>query len=396
VAVKTKLVNFLDILHSNFWFVPALLAVAAWLLSSVTLTADLTFRAKTLEIFGYSRGPDGARMLLATVAGSVIGIAGVSFSITIAALSLASSQLGPRLLRTFIRDVGNQLVLGTQLATFLYCLLILRTINGIGDEDFVPHLSVVTSLILAVVSLAVFIYFIDHISSSVQADHVAAVVNQELEAVINRAFPAQTTFDTPECRMACIDEQDIAMQLKGCSASIGSAKSGYLRAIDMRALVRVATKCDALLCLERRPGDFVVQGSTLAWSSSKKQDQELLEREVNRACLFGRQRTSVEDVEFVIHQLVEIAVRALSPGTNDPFTAITCIDWLGRASCQITERTFPSPYHYDGSQTLRVISQPETFERLFDAVFSQIREAAHTNTLVTLHLLETSFICWKP
>jgi uncharacterized membrane protein len=200
--MKTRLLNLLNILHSNFWFVPALLLAAAYLLSSVTLTADSTFQDKTLEIFGYNRGPDGARILLSAVAGSVIGIAGVSFSITVAALSLASSQLGSRLLRTFIRDIGNQLVLGTLLATFLYCLLILRTINGTGDEAFVPHISVVTSLVLAVASLAVFIYFINHISSSMQADHVAAAVNQELEAVINRVFPSQTTLETPERRTA--------------------------------------------------------------------------------------------------------------------------------------------------------------------------------------------------
>jgi uncharacterized membrane protein len=222
-----------------------------------------------------------------------------------------------------------------------------------------------------------------------QADHVAAAVNQELEAVINRVFPSQTTVETPERRTASFDEQDIAMRLKSCSASIGAAKSGYLQAIDMGTLVKVAAKHDVLLRLERRPGDFVVQGSTLAWASSKKQDQEKLKREVNQACLFGSQRTPVEDVEFVINQLVEVAVRALSPGINDPFTAITCINWLGRASCQIIQRAFPSPYHYDREQTLRVISQSETFERLFDAVFSPIREAAHTNTAVTLHLLKT-------
>ncbi|GAC1616883.1 MAG: hypothetical protein NVS4B11_05360 [Ktedonobacteraceae bacterium] len=137
--MKTKLLNLTDTLRSNFWFVPALLLTAAWMLSLVTLRLDSAFKDQTVVLFGYNRGPDGARLLLSTVAGSVIGVAGVSFSITITALSLASSQLGPRLLRTFMRDTGNQLVLGTLLATFLYCLLILRTINGTGNETFVPH-----------------------------------------------------------------------------------------------------------------------------------------------------------------------------------------------------------------------------------------------------------------
>lgn len=386
--MKTKLLNLVEILRSSFWFVPALLLVVIWLLSLATLTLDTAFKGQALEVFGYTRGPDGARMLLSTVAGSAIGVAGVSFSITIAALSLASSQLGPRLLRTFMRDVGNQLVLGTLLATFLYCLLILRTINGTGNEAFVPHISVVTSLVLAVASLGVLIYFIDHVSSSLQADRVAATVNRELEGVINRVFPEQETRETPERGPESM-YKDIATRLENGSGSIEAAQSGYLQAIDMETLLHVTVKCDVLLCLARRPGDFVVRGSKLALYSATKQSEEKLSKEVNQACIFGVQRTPIQDVEFAINQLVEIAVRALSPGINDPFTAITCINWLGRALCQITERTLPSPYHYDKEHTLRIVSQPETFERLADAVFSQIREAAHTNTAVTLHLLET-------
>ncbi len=386
--MKTKFLNLVDILRSSFWFVPALLLAVAWVLSIATLTLDAAFKNQAIEIFGYNRGPDGARLLLSTVAGSVIGVAGVSFSITIAALSLASSQLGPRLLRTFMRDVGNQLVLGTLLATFLYCLLILRTINGTGNEAFVPHISVVASLLLAVASLGVLIYFISHVSSSMQADRVAATVNRELEGVINRVFPEKTTQEKPERRLGSI-YKDSAMQLEHNSDEICAVKSGYLQAIDIETLVSVAEKCDVLLRLERRPGDFVVRGSRLALFSSTKSSKEKLSKKVNEACLFGVQRTPIQDVDFAINQLVEIAVRALSPGINDPFTAITCINWLGRALCQITERAFPSPYHYDKEHILRVISQPPTFEKITDAVFNQIREAAHTNTAVTLCLLET-------
>lgn len=382
--MKTKLLNLADALHSNFWFVPTLLLTVAWMLSFVTLTLDSAVKDQAVTIFGYNRGPDGARLLLSTVAGSVIGVAGVSFSITITALSLASSQLGPRLLRTFMRDTGNQLVLGTLLATFLYCLLILRTINGTGNETFVPHISVVVSLLLALASLIMFIYFIDHVSSSMQADRVASTANRELEKVINRVFPEQATRDMPDST-----HKDITLRQENSSASIKAAKSGYLQFIDTETLVQVATKHDVRLFLEHRAGDFVVQGSSLALLAPKKHNEEKLSKEVNRAYLFGIQRTPTHDVEFALNQLVEIAVRALSPGINDPFTAITCLNWLGRALCQITERAFPSRYHYDKEQTLRVISQLETFERLADTVFNQIREAAQTNTAVTLHLLKT-------
>lgn len=386
--MKTKLFNLTDTLRSNFWFVPALLLTTAWILSLVTLRLDSAFKDQAVALFGYNRGPDGARLLLSTVAGSVIGVAGVSFSITITALSLASSQLGPRLLRTFMRDRGNQLVLGTLLATFLYCLLILRTINGTGNEAFVPHISVVISLVFALISLVMFIYFINHVSSSMQADRIAATADRELEKVINRVFLEQAIRDVPEISLES-PYKDITTLQKNSSASIKAAKSGYLQSIDTDTLVSVATRHNVLLSLEHRTGDFVVQGSVLALFSSKKHSEEKLSKEVNHAYLFGFQRTPTHDVEFALNQLVEIAVRALSPGINDPFTAITCINWLGRALCQITERTFPSPYHYDKGHTLRVISQPETFERIADTVFNQIREAAQTNTAVTFHLLKT-------
>lgn len=167
------------------------------------------------------------------------------------------------------------------------------------------------------------------------------------------------------------------------------AKTGYLQAIDIEALIRIATRHDIVLLLEQRPGDFVVQGSPLARYASETHDHEKLNKHVNEACLISIQRTTTQDVEFAINQLVEVAIRALSPGINDPFTAMTCIDWLGRACCQMFERILPSPYHYDKAQTLRVMRPAETLERLIDIAFNQIREASSTNTAVTIQLLET-------
>lgn len=152
----------------------ACLAVA---LALGTVELDKTFADDWLKRLGlsYSGGAEGASLLLGTVAGSMIAIAGTVFSMTLVALSLASSQLGPRLLRNFMRDTGNQIVLGTFVATFVYCLLVLRTIRRVDEVAFVPHLSVSFGILLATVSVGVLLYFIHHISVSIQADQVVAL-----------------------------------------------------------------------------------------------------------------------------------------------------------------------------------------------------------------------------
>ncbi|MDQ6644336.1 MAG: DUF2254 domain-containing protein, partial [Chloroflexota bacterium] len=191
--MKSRITSFWGNLSTSFWFVPMLLSVAAIALSFATLAIDRTFNSATANAmasaFGYDRGTAGARSLLSTAATSVITVAGVTFSITIVALAQASSQFGPRLIRNFMRDKGNQLVLGTFTATFLYCLLVLRAINGTGNTAFVPHLSVTIGLLLAVSSIGVLIYFIHHVASSLQADYVIASASHTLDTTIARLFP---------------------------------------------------------------------------------------------------------------------------------------------------------------------------------------------------------------
>ncbi|MBC7706367.1 MAG: DUF2254 domain-containing protein, partial [Rhodoferax sp.] len=172
--MKTQPYKFWDRLRSSLWFVPATMAFLAVALAVAAVELDKAVADDWLLSLGwsYSGGAEGASLVLGTVAGSMIAIAGAVFSMTLVALSLASSQLGPRLLRNFMRDTVNQVVLGTFVATFVYCLLVLRTIRRADEVAFVPHLSVTIGVLLAIVSVGVLIYFIHHISVSIQADQV--------------------------------------------------------------------------------------------------------------------------------------------------------------------------------------------------------------------------------
>ena len=307
---------------------------------------------------------------------------------TLVALSLASSQLGPRLLRNFMRDTKNQVVLGTFVATFVYCLLVLRTIRRAGVDVFVPHLSVTIGVVLAIVSLGVLIYFIHHVSVSIQADEVVARVNAELIDGIDRLFPDSMRHGVPR-PVDVLAGAGLPAAFEFEARPVGSDDDGYLQSIDVQALVELARDEDALIRLERRPGQYVVMGRPLAtvWPGDRVTDS--LEERINSAFVLGHQRTAAQDIEFPIHQLVEIAVRALSPGINDPFTAITCIDRLGSSLHRLAQREMPSPFRRDEKDRLRVVVPAVTFTEIVNGSFGPIRQYARSSAVVTIRLLET-------
>ncbi|WP_228041851.1 DUF2254 domain-containing protein [Planktothrix mougeotii] len=226
-------------LRSSFWFVPTLMVSLAITLAFTTITLD-ELGVIVIDRFSwtYTRGPEGARAILSTIASSMMTVAVTTFSITIVALQLASSQFGPRLLRNFMRDIGNQVVLGTFISTFIYCLLILRTIRTEEDNEFVPHLSVTCSVLLALASIAVLIYFIDHVANSIQAENVITEVTQDLNSAIERLFPEKIgegeSVHHPPVSQSILDD------FHAHSCSIQSLKSGYIQAINQHRLIQLA------------------------------------------------------------------------------------------------------------------------------------------------------------
>ncbi|HLL46520.1 MAG TPA: DUF2254 domain-containing protein [Longimicrobiaceae bacterium] len=338
----------------------------------------------------YSGGPEGARAVLSVVAGSVMSTAGVTFSITIAALSLASAQFGPRILHNFMRDTGNQVVLGTFIATFIYCLLVLRTVRG-GESvgRYVPHLSVTVGVALGLASLGVLIFFIHHVSVSIQAPNVVAAVADDLHRHIEHVFPDQVGREPGPGRERAADS-GLPAGFEERAVPVASGHDAYLQAIDQERLMRVAVEHDLLLRVETRPGTFVLRGGRLlsVWPPERCDGQ--VGKRLHAAFVFGAQRTHTQDVEFAVDQLVEIAVRALSPGINDPFTAMNCLDRLGAALCHFARREAPSPLRLDDAGKLRVVVESRvTFAGMVDASFNQIRQYGRSSASVTVRILET-------
>jgi uncharacterized membrane protein len=386
--MKTKLLNFWHSFRSSYWFVPTVMAVLSIALSFSTTTIDVFLSRDITEKIEwlYSGGPEGARSILSTVAGSMITTAGVVFSITIVVLSLTSSQFGPRLLGNFIRDTGIQVVLGTFISTFIYCLLTLRVVRSGDSGSFVPHLSITIAFLLALASTVVLIYFIQHVSTAIQADSIITAVYRDLEAGIDRLLPEQLEHDVGEPGI-----NDIGAALPAKFDLVGwpvaAEHSGYLQAIDYGGLSNAAIESDLILRLHYRPGEFIAAGEQLLTAWPREHWDEKLTARVNSSFIQGRQRTDEQDMEYSVNQLVEVALRALSPGINDPFTAMTCIDWLSAALGHITQRKFPSALRYDENGALRLVIVPLSYVEIVEAAFGQIRHAAANHVQVILCLL---------
>lgn len=374
--------------RTSFWFVPSVMVFSSIILAVASVYFDAFYLNNSeLDIpLIYGIDVDAIRSLLGTIAGAMITVTSIAFSITIVALTLASSQFGPRLLRNFMMDPGTQVVLGAFISNFLYCILVFCAISFEAPYTFKPCLTVVIAVIMTCISVGVLIYFIHHVAKSIQADVVIDDVYQELQNAIQNLFPTNSKQQTSTDNRAFIatDISQRHTQLK-----VVAKCSGYVQTIDQNALVTLATKNNVLIECCFRPGDFIVKDAVIAVVHSNMAVPDTLINDTADKLILGACRTPVQDPEFAIHQLVEIALRALSPGINDPYTAITCIDKLNAVLCGLTKRNFPSPEHFDQAGMLRLSCKVLTFRDIACAAFEQIRQQANRDVAVTIRLLDS-------
>lgn len=388
--MKTRIRNLLEKLSSNYWFIPSVMAIAAIGLSQALLYFDQIMGQRGLWRGSpfLTTGIEGARSTLATIASSMITVTGVVFSITIVSLSLASQQFGPRLLQHFMRDRGNQIVLGTVTSTFIYCLLILRTIGASVEDAFVPHGSALVGVMLAVVNIGVLIYFIHHTAEAIQVNNVISRISHDISSAVKRLYPEKR----PSEKRPAADptpREPLPADFNDRAAVLCAEGSGYIQAIDPGSLVELANENGLIIRLLRRPGHFLVAGTPLAEVYSVEGITPELSTAINSHFILGSKRSQEYDLEFLINELVEIAARALSPGINDPFTAIACIDHLSSALCDLAKRSAPSAERFDADGSLRLILHLTGFAEIVDAAFNQIRQYARTHASVTIRLLES-------
>jgi uncharacterized membrane protein len=372
-----------EVLRTNLWLVPAVLVLAAVVLFVATYSLDLAAYNGVFRVPGWaiSGGPDVARTVLIGIAAAVITVVGVVFSIVIVALTLTSTQFGPRMLRNFIRDRGTQLTLGTFVATFVYAVLTLGSVGQGAHGNFVPHISVTVTLVLMLADLAVLIYFLHHITIQIQLPQVIAGIAGDLQSAIELQAGDPSEGADAELASALIEN------MAGQGGVVIAPRSGYLQYLEHRTLVSVATEVTAVIHVLFRPGHFIVQGQQYAtvWPAEAA---DSVTRELAGAHVTGPYRTLAQDVSFGVDQLVEIGIRALSTAVNDTFTALTCIDWIGDSLYQVTGRWQPTRVYRDATGAVRVITTETTWDRLVQRAFDKVRQAARGMPAVMIRQLD--------
>ena len=367
--------KFLAELGDTFWLLPGA-GVIFGILGGVGLVAvdrsSLVPQWLIESSWLYNGGATGARTLLGAVASSTIGVAGTVFSITIAALSLAAGQMGPRLLRNFTHDRGNQLTLGTFLGTFSYSLMVLRSVRTQSEGLFVPHLALSISILLAFVCVGTLVFFVGHMAGRINVDTVVDLVSNDVRTAIKTLMLAEAQSEPPPA----------AFWYE--ATPISDDRRGYLQQLDEDRLADWAAEHCTAIRLLVRPGDFVFPGAPIA---AMTRPVEGAGDAIRSNTALGGQRASSSDLEYAIRQLVEVAVRALSPGINDPHTAISVLDRLGASLCDAV------PLHLATGVTLRrgqpALVRPRIdYNGLADAMFHMIRQNAAGSATVLIRMVE--------
>ena len=370
----------LDALRGSYWFIPAVMTglAGAGAITLVRLNISLSLNGPLSWLI--LTDADAARSVLSVIAGSMVTVTGLVFSINLVALTLASTQFGPRLLRTFLRDRVNQVVFGAFTGTFLYSLIVLMAVT----EQGVPRLASALAVLMAVLSLFVLIYFIHHTVTSIQASSVIAGVATELQRQLGEMFPerlGQAAEDSGPDAVA-----GFIQALADDGVALRAPSDGFIRVIDEHALFALVDRHDLQLLLTARPGNFVAAGMVLGRVGPMAAVDARLRDELADLFVLGSQRSAVQDLAFLIDQLTEIGARALSPGVNDPRTASACVQRLGAVLCAVADRHMPQGARADEAGRLRVVAPALTFERLVGLALDPIRQygAEHPEVVLTV------------
>lgn len=374
--------QFLITLRSSLWFIPGLMIIGSIVLAIVLIEIEPIVNDELLtkypRIFGL--GADGSRGMLTAIAGSMLTVAALAFSLTLSIIAQASGQYTPRILRNFMRDRVNQFILGYFVSVFAYSLIMLRTIRAEGELNFVPSLGVAVGLLFAIGGIIVLIYFIHHIASSLQVTNIIMDIQNETSAAVVEIFP--------ECLGEGAEEEDLDEPQKIAENvswyEVKSLLSGYIQYVDTDGLMNFAVENNLFIKMEYGIGEFVVKDTTLI-SITKKPDDDSI-RKLNSYFNIFRYRTITQDAGYGIRQIVDIALKALSPGVNDTTTALSCIDYLAIIVSEIAERKLPTHIRVKDDE-IRVFVKAPTFKKYVETAFDQIRVDGSGNLAVYKRLI---------
>lgn len=363
----------LDQLHSSLWVVPLGLVLAMMALAHALIALDTYFQIEWRLIS--SAGIDAARSMLQAVASSMITVAALVFSLTLAVLAQVSGQYSPRVLRNFLRDRLNQTVMGVFLGIFAYCLVVL---SGMGEKGGLSPLAVSGGFVGALVGVLFLIYFIHHIARSMQAENILATIEEDAYPVFERFYPESEADDEGA------DECPLPLPTQG--AAVRATASGYIQDIDLAMLLNLTEGLDTVIHVPRRVGDFVAPGQVLAvFEPGAVRDDDCAEA-VRDAFTLGRTRSIQQDPAFGLRQLVDVALKSLSPAINDTTSAIMALDRIGVLLRVIAARPLPARQRLRHGKLRLSVERPD-FDDMVSLGFDQIRRCGSDNPAVLGRML---------
>lgn len=389
ISSRFRLIELYLALRASFWFVPLICVVLAMAASLAALRFDESELAS--QVVRWLSLPaasvEGARQILSTIAGSIITVAALVLSLTFVALTMMSQQFGPRILTVYMKDTQTQIVIGLFIGSFLYSLFVLGAVGTGHSQDFVPHFSLYVGCLLAVLSFLAIIYFVHHVAVSIQADSVVAKLGSDLDKAIESAW-LEPCDSEPESRND--DDSNAAPKPDAGLITVSAECSGYVQMIEHERALELMEESACRCWYECRPGHFVIEGLPIAYLQCADGDEGVkdITSKLAKTVHLGEKRTQAQFGEFELNALVEVALRALSTGINDAYTAIACINELTDALSRLMRRHAPATVWRDPNGVARVMAYPQTFAHFLDSAFHPIRHAARGNTQVIIHLAD--------
>lgn len=373
-------------LRTSLWFVPSIIISGFVLLALLALLVDDRLLATgRLPVLLDPGGAGDVRDLMAAIAGASITVVALVASLTLVTLTVASTQFGPRLIRTFLATRAPKITIGLYVGTFVYSLIVLLSVHDTADVVFVPRLAADIAVLAAMVDAVALVWYLHATAVSIQPATVVNRIAAQLdEALDELAAMGELVGDGNPAEVDAV-----LSSTREDGRVVTSADSGYLKRVDHPALVAAATTTGCVVELTVRPGQFVLAGSPVARVVRGPNGDGVGDAVITSSLVMGAQRTVEQDLRFAVDQLVEIALRALSPAINDTFTALTCINWLAGALLRLSEDPLPQRAHRDADGTIRVVDRYLSFTDVTDSAFDKIRQAGCDNTAVLIRLLES-------
>lgn len=374
----TRIRNVLALLSGQLWIIPSVMTALAAVLAWALLRYGFAISSDGTNFWWiYAGDADTARNLLASFLSGMMTMTSLVVSVTFVILTLAANQLGPRLISTFIADRYIQVVLGLFLGTIFYVILVLRTLDDTLGDGGVPHIAVTAASVLTVVCLFALLFYVHKIARAIIADNAVDTVYRALVRDLESMLPARATNERPQ-----------ALLRRPTVRSVHLGSVGYIQVVDYDALRDVACRFDVVLEIDVRAGHFVLNRGEHVRIRSDGEAAGAIDDEIVAAFVIGSERTPAQDPEHGFRQLVEIGLRALSPGVNDPFTAIAVVDRLSAALEVTCTRELQPIVIADADGIVRVVADRSDAEGIVDAAFNAIRQAGADDPAVLIAIAD--------